>query len=381
MATYKLRHFSKVDLLKRVAPELLSEFLAPFQKIFRSRDVVLSSPDALDYPGLVGVFMTPDAESAPLAEALYIVDEMATADGMDALLAAAEDQGISLVGDQDPTPEEVALRVWLANRELVERKHAESFLGRVRSFEYSRPRSLPAPFRAPSETTLQELTHDLDDWFESKKRGRGSRVFIFEREDGVWILVRHGEPLRREGTMDEGERSIVVFRPEKFNVLVYLPTTGELGINAPSKGEKDLYRKKFGLHLFGDAEFFSAPGRYTLDPVRQDLDGSLVCSDVEGLDWVRLRELRFGWGGPAREVEIRQAEDLSQVYGETGRKMPRAPILQAKFEIKFTKAKAPRKLTIRPPSTTQYSRDSDKEILETWMRRRGFLRTSDDADA
>ncbi len=56
-----------------------------------------------------------------------------------------------------------------------------------------------AKFKQPTARTLTALERDLDDWYEQKKRGRRSRVFVFPKEDAIWFMVRHGDPLRREG--------------------------------------------------------------------------------------------------------------------------------------------------------------------------------------
>jgi hypothetical protein len=100
----------------------------------------------------------------------------------------------------------------------------------------------------------------------------------------------------------------------------------------------------------------------------------VVCADVEGLDWVRLRELKFNWGGPFHEVEIRRASDLLEALASKDRPIPaRARMAHAKFQIKFTNAKTPRMLTIRPPITASFARDGDSVLGELWLTRRGFV--------
>jgi hypothetical protein len=379
MGTYRPTRFTKPGVLKKIEPALLHRFLLSHGEHLRSRGVDLGVSEGLDYDALVRVFMNPEDDYPALAGDLYVIDEMASSEWMNLLLAAAEERGTPVDGSGGFTPAEVALRLWLDDRDLVERKHAESFISRVRSFEYSLARRTPTTrYQHPSGERIRALEQDLDDWFDKKGRGRECQVLVFEKEDATWFLVRHGEPLRREGTMDEGDRTVVVYRPEKYNVLVLEPTRGELGINAPSKGEKDLYRKKFGLHLFGDEQFFSEPGRYSLEPLRDDGEESLFCGDVEDLAWVKLREVRFFWGGAAKEVEIRKASDIFEIYKRGNRTMPRAPLIQAKFEVQFGSSKKSRMLTIRPPSTAYYTRDSDKGLLEEWMQKRGFLRLGPD---
>jgi len=378
MPNYHPDHFSKPEILKRIAPSLLLKFLEPYREELEKRGIRLRSVEDLDHEQLAEVFMTPTIEQAVLADAIYLVDEFAPPEEMDRLLEAAEAQGIPLGRLRKSSPAEVALRLWITHRSLVERVHAENQLTRVRRFEYWYPAAGKRPrFRQPTPELRMNIESDLGDWFEKKNRGRRNRVFSFERDDGIWFLVRHGEPIRREGTMDEGKRSAVVYRPEKYDVLVYLPDTGGLGINARTKGEKDLYRRTFGLHLFGDEGIFSESGRFTLDPLRVDEADSLVCTDFAShIEWIRLREIKIFRGGGQREVEIRQADDLFQAYKDRGGEFPaRSPIARARFEVKFTRAKATRRFMIEPRSNSSYTRDGDKVILEKWMTKRGFIQT------
>jgi hypothetical protein len=210
---------------------------------------------------------------------------------MDVLLQEAENNGISLNGNPDPTAADVAVQVSLQDKELLERKHAEQYLIKPRSFEYFQTASKKIPeFKQPTAKTLAALEKDLDDWFEKKKRGRESRVFVYPKTDAVWFLVRHGDPLRREGSLDGGQTSSVFYRPEKYDVLVYEPTIGEIRMHACGKGEKDLFRRQFGRHVSNNEDFFPETGKYTLEPLRNGGDTSIVCTDVDGMEWGRLRK-------------------------------------------------------------------------------------------
>ena len=295
MATYNLRRFSHPDTLKHIAPTHLLALLSPHAEYFRGKGVdVATGSDGLDYQGLAHVLMEPEADMPhDLVEALYFIHEMATAEAMDILLTEAPLRDIAIADTPDQTPADVALQVWLQDRDLLERKHAEQQTLRHRSFEYYQTETRPLPrFRGPAAGTLKALEGSLNDWFEAKRRGRGARVFAYSREDGVWFLVRHGEAFKREGSIDHGQSSSVFYRPEKHDVLVYDPKLGELRMHACSKGEREIYRAEFGRHLFGDERFFPGTAKYTLDPLRtQGLD-SLTCVDIEGMDEAILMHCR-----------------------------------------------------------------------------------------
>lgn len=388
MATFSLKRFTKPGILRRIDEPLLLQFLNPHRDFFIGRGVALPALDdesgEIDYDGLASVFMTPDTDTPrELVDALFLVDEMATEEGMDDLLEAAQQAGISLDGSLDATPADVALHAWFQAPELLEQRHSEQYLTNARSFEYyqttSESKVLTKP---PSKKVLKNLQDDLDGWFEEKRRGRGTRVHPDSKGGEFWFRVCHGDPYRREPCLERGKPGAVHYRPEKDDLVVYNPALGELRVNARSKGEKDLYRRMFGFHLFGDAEFFPGTGKYTLDPLRTDGPGSLVCGDVPGLKKVVLREVHFLRGGPENEIEIRRAADLFAAYEARGRTLPTKPrIIRAKFQVKFEVSRAPRMVTIKPSNIAIYKRDSDGEIVDQWLSRRGFVRLNHQADA
>lgn len=379
MATLHLKRFSRPETLKKVDRRLLLQFLAPYREFFRGRGVELPPPSGsakVEFDRLSAVLMSPDVDTPDeLANALYFVHEMATTEGMDQLLAGVDAK--DLLGDRahSATPAEVAIAMWLKDRERLEQKHAESALSKPRAFEYFQAERGPTLLDEPTAKVLAPLEQDLDGWFERRLRGRGCRVFPSTRGEEIWFLVRHGDPFKREASLKDGEPSSVFYRPEKIDVVVYTPALGELRIYARSKGEKSLYRKKFGFYLFGDEDFFPGVGKYTLEPLRKRGPKALVCEDVEGLDWVILRELRWVWPGAHFEIETRRATDLFAAIEARGGEIPEAPRLQsAKFQVKFTKAKRPRTVAIRPSNIADYTRDPDSVVIEEWLTRRGFSR-------
>ncbi|MEK6675071.1 MAG: hypothetical protein AABZ47_05375 [Planctomycetota bacterium] len=381
MATFNLRRFSDQDGLKTIRPDHLLALLRPHESFFGARKVNLppdSHVDGLDYNALVSVFMTPGSDTPKeLADALFLIHEMATPEGMDALVDEAAKNGVVLNRSPPSTPADLAVQLYILRRDLVERKHAELYLLRSRSFEHFQSTAKrPPKFKAPTDKVLKALEQDLDDWFESKHRGRGSRVFCFPRDEGVWFHVRHGEPYRREGSIENGESSSVFYRPAKHDNVVYDPTIGEIQINARSKGEKELYRTKFGLHLFRNEDFFPGKSKYTLEPLRRDNIASLVCTDIDGMEWVKLREIQYYFGGALHEIETHKADDVFDAYRARGRRMPaRLRIFRATFQIKFADSKTPRSVVIRSSNIAQYTRDADSALVEEWLTKRGFILT------
>lgn len=379
MSAFNPRQFSKPETLRRIARSNLVALFRPFQDYLSMRGVSLPAAppyDGIDYDALCRVLLNPDNFTPQeMIEALFYINEMSTPEAFDALQDAIADTELDVEICEDAAHADLAVQVWLKEPAILERLHAEQYLFHPRSFEYFRTTSLPVPpFNHPDSETIRALEQALDAWFVKKRRGGASRVFVFPKQDFVWFLVRHGEPFTREAAIQNGESTSVHFRPEKYDVLVYDPAKGEIRMNARTKGEKQLYREEFGFHLFGNADYFDGQSRFSFEPLRKDGAASLVCSDVDGMERVRLKEVRFFHGGEFKELEIRKAEDIFAAFEQRGRLYPEnVPITRCTFEIMFSDSKTPRMVTISSKNRAQFKRDDDAEILEEWMKRRGFI--------
>lgn len=379
MATYRLRHFSNPATLRSIEPSRLSVLLEPYRGFFDVRGYPLPVADEgreFDYQVLVDIFSTPDTSTpVDLLDALFLIDEMSTPDAMDTLVQAAADEGIFIDPNDEHSAADIAVQIWNANREILERKHAEQFLRRPKSFEYFQSSSSdPLQFNAPTEPQRQRLERDLDDWFEQKRRGRGARVFIYEDDEEVRFLVRHGEPFKREESINGNGVASVCYRPLKYDVVVYHRGVQELRINAQLVGEKRLYCEKFGLHFFGDPDRFPGTRKYTLEPLRELGEDSLSCGDIDGIESITLNEVSMFWGGAHGEIEIRKAGDLFAALSARNGSLPIRPrIISAKFKVKFADSNKPRSVSIRPGNIAQYMRDADAGLIERWLVLRGFI--------
>lgn len=382
MATFRLRYFSSPSVLRAITPSRLLEFLSPFNGFFAAQgyDLPQADDDRIDYQKLIDIFMSP-SESTPsdLVDALYLVDEMSTHEEMVTLIEAAEQEGIVLDDGDEHTPADIAIQIWLQNSELLERKHAEKFAYKPKSFEYYQTdHEQPPTFTSLSASKRASLESDLSDFFETKKRGRGARVFVYPDENEVRFLVRHGEPFKREESLAGTDVGSVCYRPLKYDVIVYDRRLGELRVNARLVGEKKKYRELFGKHVFGDNDCFPGTAKYTLEPLRELGADALACFDVDGIESIVLTEVDFFWGGAQGEIEIRKATDVFAALEARGRTIPeRARIIKAVFKVKFADSKTPRSVKICPSNVAEYGRDHDASMIEEWLRLRGFLRNTE----
>ena len=378
MAIAALRRFTNPDTLKHIGDRYLVELLSPYRDFFAGRGLELptAADGAVDCEKLAAIFMTPDTDMPhDLAEALFNIHEMSTKEAMDQLLEVAEERQLDLGLPGDADPADAAVRLWLLDKTLFEELHAEHHLTRPKSFIYftTDAETIP-PFTPPTCETLAAMEASMDNWFEKKRRGRGCRILVYPRDGECWFMVRHGEPCRREGCMEHGNPSSVFYRPQQHDILVYDLTRGEIRIHAGTKGERTLYLKCFGLHLFGRENFFPEDAKFTLAPLAQG-SRSMNCLDTDGIEWVRLREVEVQWGhGVGAEREIRKSADLFAAFEHRHYQLPANDTLKrAVFHVKFADAKIPRNVTITPSNHAKYERDDDSVYLESWLQKRGFI--------
>ena len=240
--SFNLKRFSSSATLKSIDVLLLRRFLSPYQAFFRSRGLdVTAEATEFDYEDLARVLMSPGIDTPRrLLDALFFVDELAHDGLFDALYDRAVQTGVRVDRDLDIGPADLAVLVWLEKPEVLERFHAEQFLTRPKRFQsFVSPLAKPANIPDVSEETCLAMEADLNTFFETHRKGRGTRVFPFVRDDGIWFLVRHGQRIRREGTVEpDGGSKNIYYRPETFDVLVFFPETNELTIHTSTKGDR-----------------------------------------------------------------------------------------------------------------------------------------------
>ncbi|MGN7611912.1 hypothetical protein ACQZV8_07475 [Magnetococcales bacterium HHB-1] len=386
MPVFNPKRFAHPDCLRSIDSHRLCEFLTPFENYLSNQGFAFSGNDSpiINYTNLSEVLMSPD-ESIPkeMVDALFYVHEMASMNGMEKLLEAVEKTGIQLDYDTNTSPADIAVQVWLKNPELLELVYAKSQASRPRSFRYFYGRHAGRDlqsFSMPSSDQIHDLEHELDDWFEAHRRGRNCKIFIVDQDEKVHIIIRHGMPFKREGSIKNGKSSSVAFRPEKHDVLIYNRASDEIAIHTSTKGELQLYLTLIGKYMFGSAEHFPSEDKYTLSPLLSAGKASMVCSDVDGMEWAVLRELSSYSGEGSDVIETRKAKDLFSSISNLKTVTPLSKLIcRAVFSIKLAQVKRPRAVTICPPNIALITRDEESSLIENWLSRRGFIRIPQEA--
>lgn len=366
---------------------MLGKLFGRFSEDLAKKSVILPAVELEDdayFKALAGVALAPEGLPDNLMETLYAIEEMANEEGQERLEAAARQAGLDLVFDEQSSPGDIAVQVFLAQPELLAEKHNEQRMTRLASFEYygrkkpvERSGSGPdgPPFSTPGQPVLELLVADLDAWFKEHNRGeQTASIEVYGIEGEWWFLVRHGDTFARTVKVEKKKTEMLHFRPAKDDVVVYSPERDELRIHAGTKGERDLYRIAFGIRLMGDGEYFSERKAYTLKPLREEGVNALSVEGIEGIQGIVLCELEVAWGGDYEEVAIRKANDVFGAASARNREAIPAGgrLVRAVFEFTFQDSKKPRKVQIRPPNVLKFGRHSDARLVNRWLSAAGF---------
>jgi len=380
MSSLAFRRFTS-GALRAVDRELLLELLEPYAAFLARHHCSLPEPgERFNAEAIEAALLLPRPDTPPdLVDALWHIHEMATPRGMEVLIEEAWRLGIDLALDGQCSPADVALRVWLADAEAVRRKHAEQSVLRRTSYETFTPRQgASLTYRAPDAGMTLRMESEAEAWYASRLRGRGARVFVLEHDDEVRFLFRHGGPYCRQAKLDGGEPGSIHFRPLEVSVATFKKRTWELRINCGRGGgkrEMRFLRECVGWHLFGQRDFFPPDcPRYNLEPLRLDGKRSLACADIPGIRHVRLIALRTYRGGPFHRACEDRADDLFLALEHEGDRIdPDALLTEAVLEFIFADSHKPRRALVRHGNKTRYPRDGDGDLIETFLRARGFV--------
>jgi hypothetical protein len=368
--------FGQPDVLKTIQLINLTRILKPCQTVLEAGGVRLpeSNEAEIDYLRLATVLASPDERmDSDTIEGLHIISTLGTDDNFDMLLDIARRNFIEV--DLDATACDIAARIWLEQPQALQLKDRERMVQRRRKFESFRARDpenvLPIN-KLPSDLSNLEL--DLDGSFQSKKRGIGCRVVRKDVGAEVHFLIQHGQPCKREPSRKGAKSTCTFFRPERTDGVVYDSVNNEFRINASGLWDLRLYREKFSLHLFGDADRFVYAEKYTLAPLQTQGLAALYCRDVGGLESVRLKDLEYAWGGNYDHFERHRADDVFQALSEQNRSIAAdADIRKAVFSVRLQGESGLRSVLIQPRNIAEYGRGEEAAIIEQWLRLRGFV--------
>ncbi|MCC6581535.1 MAG: hypothetical protein IT440_13955 [Phycisphaeraceae bacterium] len=379
------RHIASPQLLGHVRPRVLHPFLSAYRAYFTAEKVMPPSSDTIDYDRLSLVLASPsEIMPAQLMADLFYWDEVAEMAAIEDLNDLADKHGIAF--HDDITIEEAALLVRMKAPEALEdlhaTYHAHGLLRKKKRFlsYFATVTDLPK-WHKPAQMALDRFSSDMDGWYEGQKKGRGVRVSVIEKDDAAWFIVRHGGTFKRENAVENGEPTLVFYRPEAYDLLIYYPKQGELAIynEGNSKCERQAYCKYLGEHLFGNDLFFERQdaAKYTLEPLRRRGRSALDCTDVPGLRLARLTYLRYHFNGGNNHSVTHKAEDVFTGLEDLGDVIPEGAVLVC-MGVTLTPDSAlggDRNVKLYAPNVSVYDHERDADVAHRFLAQKGFILT------
>lgn len=378
-----LRHtqLANPEFLGAIRTDLLRKFLQQYVEYFASRGVELAN-DELDYGKLCNVIAEPTPEVPDeMAEALYYLDAVCTPRSHEDLASAARKVFTpSELPDEDRSTGDLAVLVWMKDRTVIERVHAEQWVYIKSQYDAFVPRfrELPQPpdidtgLEAKFESVLGSRLKKLD-------KGGAIRVYGYKRKGRLCLVAHFGTALQRDMEVKDNESKPITYKPVKHGVLVYYPNYQELEVHAETQGVKRALVETFGRVLFGDSNTFvsaQSPGKYNLKPLLEKGAACLDCSGSEHIRSAALVELGLAYDGAWNHREVLSSSDVFQSLEAMNRKIPTAPKPRhAVIEYNTSQSLKSRRIRLRPPNSASYDFDSDSEFVEPWLREIGLINT------
>lgn len=382
MPQLRFRNFADLAFVQSVdKPHYLSQLLARHADYFSRHGVdirALTNDDDCARM-LVEVFTRPD-DSMPgdLLHALYVLDEVADEAGVERIHDEAGKLNIDLSGLPDNLcPGDFAIAIHLAHPELIRVCHEKTVCQKVKRYYEYRSRDGRRLDLATVKANITAIQNALAPWFDARKRTRTCRVFAYEQDDEIRILVTHGALFRSDpsitGTL---ELSRIGWWPQKHDSVIYGRRTGILKVHAQYPAERTAYREVFGRILFGDDAYFPESASYNLEALRTN-GGQLVL--VEGMKAAHLTEVVVDIDSAECRQAIWKGEDMtSTVAGHGVLPFPPGELVVACFGIEYASGGRARKLEVRLPNVADHDRERDGPIVESFLRANGFLAVGSD---
>lgn len=152
--------------------------------------------------------------------------------------------------------------------------------------------------------------------------------------------------------------------------------TGELKINAATPIQKEMYRCAFGQAFFSNENMFPPGDIWTAEPLRIDGQQALSVVGIPNLLSATLTGVTLFIPGTRPELVTTKRADLIDVLEERIAYFQdldiEVRIAEARIELRFEDGRRTRAVAIKPPNIAVYTRDGDADVIELFLRERGF---------
>ena len=377
MKSSTLKHFSNLDLLKKLDTDLLKILIGNFSEYFNKYDI--QADEALNYEQLKLALMNNDNKEMPenLTELLHKADEMSTETKSEHLKHELEDRETTI--NSSYTPLDIALYCQLYHFDIFERSYILSYLYLKRSFFYFKAKSQQNGEHKIDTEKQRLLESTLNEWHHKKKNIGHVKSYIYNKnEHTTWIAFTYAAPMKREGKVTpDGQSESIFYHPERTDLVIYDRKHHRLQIQTKSNSKflREEYCRVMGLHLFKDETYFQSTDKpFTFMPLSSHRETDYDWTQVDGIKSIRLTEIQFRWGDILETHKITSESDYFPELAK--RNISRStdnplPIVAANFQVKFNGQSKERSLSITPYKAS-FVRNEDTLVIDNWFVKHGF---------
>lgn len=383
MTTLNYQKFTDIHFLKTIKPKRLKRFFQPYEEHLNARGLEIPQSSRLteeQFDLLVAIVKFPDASApAEMLDALHVVNGISNRIGIDLLFDNVFGLAAKFGDEDDPFPGDVAIEAFLLDRHTVEWMLSHRSSVQRRSFTAFQAASLEIPSLPKNMTQATRcLQNYIDDWYDSRRCGRGATVLNHQDDAAAYFTISHGLPMHRQRILANGQHDHLVFRPLYDDIAIFDKLIGELRINAETQSQLELYRRMIGLHIFGNEALFPKGDLYTLDPLTRFNDEPLSVASIVELTAAECHSVKILLPGHKSEELTTRRRDVLEVLNDRIEMFRRAGfadlrLTEVKFGLTFRESRRTRMVTIKPPNVAIYSREGDGEVIERFLRFHGFI--------
>jgi hypothetical protein len=369
------------NFFSNVAYRRLYEFLSPFADYLRTRGINLPrGPIGDDMREQIRIALRHPDDDTPrkLLQSAHFVNDLCTERGMEKLLDRIDGLAEKFKNDENATIADVAVEAFLYHRDEAEEILRWERVQSRKSFQYFQARTdQPPKLLLPLESRRLAFEKEVLQFHIEKRCGRFVDVTLEENEAMLRLLVTHGSPLKAIKLVEDGRPVDRHSRQRGEAMLEFNKLAGELKINAATSTRRQMYRAAFGECFFDDEEMFPDGEIWTAEPLRNNAHHALSVAGIPQLIHASLVSIKIAsddaipdYAKTERDALADVLEDRLAYYDDFYNEVR---IIEARIALTFRDSRRVRMCTIKPPNFATFGRDGDADVIETFLRKRGFM--------
>jgi len=365
----------KADVLREMKPAVLAAFLAPHAAYFSGLgfDPAAVASGRADLDALAAALACPGLATPPeLVEQIELLDLVAGA-GSALNFEDAHHELLRELREQDDCAADLAVKILLRAPWIAQREFNRQAMSARRSLVSFRVRP-GMPFHGVSDARIEAFRRFVSPWFAANARSAACAVHHECQAGGHGFVVRHGDPIRRIGTLGEdGSREPVLLRPERADIARFRPASGEWQVSGLGTRIQELYRQAFGAAFHGSPDALAFSKRYSLEPLR-DGPPALACDLNSTVQSAELASIKAELPG-GQTLALDGAPVFAALDALDPRILAEAALIEAVISFKLALRRTRPRVRICLARDTILG-DNAHPAIDAWLVEHGFANDS-----